>query len=408
MTTASHATDVSHGHGNGDHPAFLAHHFDTPDQQYASGKLGMWVFLGTELLMFGGLFVAYAVYRANHPEVYEYAHTYLNKWWGAVNTVILLVSSFTMAWAVRCSQLGKNQATVILCVLTLLGGAGFMCIKYVEYKSKWEHHLFPGSANVFHRDFSGNRAETITHLEASHDASAAAGHGADHGGEHGAVDPSHDTTTPHTQGQRATEDRPVITTPTGRPTNAGGQGQASDTVDGGGSSMRGDIAGDNASEAAQIGHPAAQPAGERPGSDEFRGQAGASEHGAAAPLPPVRVLYADPNANTADAAKIVPTFVQPQSLAVSMVPAGGHLKFAELEGRDKIRINTFFSVYFLMTGLHGVHVLVGMGLIAWVAVKAMGGIFGPAYYTPVDLVGLYWHLVDLIWIFLFPLLYLIH
>jgi cytochrome c oxidase subunit III len=61
-----------------------------------------------------------------------------------------------------------------------------------------------------------------------------------------------------------------------------------------------------------------------------------------------------------------------------------------------------------MTGLHGIHVLVGMGLIAWVLFRAWGGEFGPAYFAPVDLVGLYWHLVDLIWIFLFPLLYLIH
>jgi cytochrome c oxidase subunit 3 len=76
--------------------------------------------------------------------------------------------------------------------------------------------------------------------------------------------------------------------------------------------------------------------------------------------------------------------------------------------RDRDTISTFFSIYFLMTGLHGIHVLVGMGLITWVLFKSLGGAFGPRYFTPVDLVGLYWHLVDLIWIFLFPLLYLIH
>ncbi len=68
----------------------------------------------------------------------------------------------------------------------------------------------------------------------------------------------------------------------------------------------------------------------------------------------------------------------------------------------------FFSVYFLMTGLHGIHVLVGMGLITWILLRAMKRQFGSRYFAPVDLVGLYWHLVDLIWIFLFPLLYLIH
>jgi len=68
----------------------------------------------------------------------------------------------------------------------------------------------------------------------------------------------------------------------------------------------------------------------------------------------------------------------------------------------------FFGIYFLMTGLHGIHVLIGMGAIAWVLVKSLKGAFSPEYFTPVDFVGLYWHLVDLIWIFLFPLLYLIH
>jgi cytochrome c oxidase subunit III len=82
--------------------------------------------------------------------------------------------------------------------------------------------------------------------------------------------------------------------------------------------------------------------------------------------------------------------------------------YGDLNTQDRKRVYTFFAVYFLMTGLHGIHVLVGMGLIAWIFVRALRNEFGPTYFTPVDLVGLYWHLVDLIWIFLFPLLYLIH
>ena len=85
-----------------------------------------------------------------------------------------------------------------------------------------------------------------------------------------------------------------------------------------------------------------------------------------------------------------------------------HLTFDELVPLDQSRVNTFFSIYFLMTGLHGLHVIIGMGLIYWVLKRARRNEFGPTYFTPVDLVGLYWHLVDLIWIFLFPLLYLIH
>src|SRR5882757_2853701 len=92
----------AHGHGDGHNP-HLAHHFDTPDQQYQSGKLAMWVFLATEILMFGGLFCAYAVYRHNHPEVFAFAHQYLDRTLGATNTIVLIASSFTMAWAVRCS-----------------------------------------------------------------------------------------------------------------------------------------------------------------------------------------------------------------------------------------------------------------------------------------------------------------
>src|SRR5438067_2741205 len=110
MSTASTipATHEAHGPGDG-HDPHLAHHFDTMEQQTESGKLGMWVFLATEILMFGGLFCAYSVYRHNHPEVFEWAHHALDRKWGAINTVVLLASSLTMAWGVRASQMGNNK-----------------------------------------------------------------------------------------------------------------------------------------------------------------------------------------------------------------------------------------------------------------------------------------------------------
>src|SRR5947199_6455645 len=108
-TLDPHGHDPQGGHGNG-HDPHLAHHFDSPEQQMESGKLGMWVFLATEILMFGGLFCAYSVYRHNHPEVFEWAHHALNRTWGAINTVVLLASSLTMAWGVRASQMGNNKA----------------------------------------------------------------------------------------------------------------------------------------------------------------------------------------------------------------------------------------------------------------------------------------------------------
>ncbi len=88
----------------------LAHHFDSAKQQFESSKLGMWLFLATEILLFGGLFCAYAVYRANHPEIFVYAHHFLDKTLGGINTVVLICSSLTMAWAVRAAQLGPAAA----------------------------------------------------------------------------------------------------------------------------------------------------------------------------------------------------------------------------------------------------------------------------------------------------------
>src|SRR5258708_21765054 len=105
ITTTESSPDP---HAGNHHDPHLAHHFDTPEQQYASAKLGMWIFLGTEILMFGGLFCAYAVYRHNHQSMFEFAHKYLDKILGALNTLVLITSSLTMAWAVRSAQLGHH------------------------------------------------------------------------------------------------------------------------------------------------------------------------------------------------------------------------------------------------------------------------------------------------------------
>src|SRR5687767_11254763 len=144
---AAHAHDGGGAHHA--HDPHLAHHFDTPEQQFASNKLGMWVFLATELLMFGGLFCAYAVYRHNHPEVFAFAHHALDKMLGAVNTVFLITSSLTMAWGVRAAQLGARKTLVACLVMTLIGGAAFMVIKTIEYRTKYEHGLWFGSGNMY-------------------------------------------------------------------------------------------------------------------------------------------------------------------------------------------------------------------------------------------------------------------
>ena len=279
----------------------LQHHFETPQQQFESGKLGMWLFLATEILLFGGLFCAYGVYRGMHPEIFAWAHVFLNTTLGATNTVILLSSSLTMAWAVRAAQLGQRRLLIVMLGLTLLGGAGFMAIKYVEYRSKFEHGLLWASRFEPHLD-----------------------------GESGAADPA------------------------GRPAVAAGETEAG-------------------------GAAPAEPAPEtaEPGPE---GRAFAAERSLVAP------------AAAGPAGRVIPQ------------PPVEHRGSADAPANARV----FFSIYFLMTGLHGLHVIIGMLAIGWILVRAAVGQFGPDYFTPVDFVGLYWHLVDLIWIFLFPLLYLIH
>ncbi len=223
---STHAASVEHGHhGHHDDPALL-HHFSTKEQQSDTAKIGMWLFLTTEVLMFGGLFVGFGLMQAKFPQAFFQAHHHLDKSLGALNTVVLLISSFTMVMAVWAAQTSKKKALVIFLIITLLCAGIFLVVKYFEYSHKFHEGLLPGK--FYHHE--------------------------------------------------------------------------GDTVPG-----------------------------------QFM----------------------------------------------------------------------FFSFYFMMTGLHGFHILGGMAVIAWLLVKAMKGHFHAGYYTPVDNVGLYWHLVDLIWIYLFPLLYLI-
>ncbi len=205
----------------------LYHHYSTPTQQIDSAKMGMWAFLVTEVLLFGGLFVAYFIYRYLHPQAYIDAHAHLNVTMGTVNTMVLLVSSLTVALAIRAAQTNEPKQVSIHIIVTLVCAATFMVVKYFEYSHKFHAGLLPG---IYF-------------------------------------------------------------------TNA--------TV---------------------------------------------------------------PN------------------------PDQAHI---------------FFGIYFLMTGLHGIHVLIGMGILFWLLIKNMKGHFSSEYYVPLEIGGLYWHLVDVIWIFLFPLLYLI-
>jgi cytochrome c oxidase subunit III len=270
-------TKPAHNHDEHGHDPHLGHHFDTPKQQFESNKLGMWIFLATEVLLFGGLFCAYAVYRSNHPEIFAYAHRFLDKKLGGLNTLILICSSFTMAWAVRAAQLGERRKLIGLLAATLLFAGAFLGVKGVEYEAKWKHGLLWGKR--YH--------------------------------------PTH-------------------------------------------------------------------------------------EHQVMNPPPPMPGLL--PPAASQEKSALPPAAFEPQGLRGETAErAAGEEQMPEPKN-----VQTFFGIYFVMTGLHGIHVIAGMIVIAIMMIRAYRGEFGPKHFVPVDNAGLYWHLVDLIWIYLFPLLYLIH
>lgn len=204
----------------------LLHHFVDSDQQFEASKMGMWIFLATEILMFGGLFVAYIIYRAWYPELYLEASKELDTFWGAVNTFVLIGSSLTVAMAIRSAQMNQIKGIIYNLYITVGLALTFMVIKFFEYTHKFEKGIFPG-------------------------------------------------------------------------------------------------------------------------------------------------------------------------------------KYYAYDGLEHEKANIFFSIYYLMTGLHGIHVTIGIGLMIWLIYKAKKNVLHSGYYTPVEITGLYWHLVDIIWIFLFPLLYLI-
>src|SRR5436190_8931771 len=118
------------------HPA-LRHHFENMEQQREAGTLGMWVFLVTEIMFFGGMFLAYTLYRYKYPEAFAAASNHLDIKLGATNTVVLIVSSFTMAMAVFSTQVGKRRNSIVFLILTIILGLTFLGIKAVEYHDKY-------------------------------------------------------------------------------------------------------------------------------------------------------------------------------------------------------------------------------------------------------------------------------
>jgi cytochrome c oxidase subunit 3 len=308
-----HAHD-EHGH---DGPWFLGHHWENPQQQFEAGKLGMWLFLATEVLLFGGLFCGYAVWRGNHPELFRFGSEFLDTTMGAINTAVLIASSLSMAWAVTAAQQNKQRLLKIMLLITLAGAFTFLVIKYFEYTHKFHEGIYPGMAYYQVPE----HAETFDKKIGVYSLSTLAVP---------VVMPEPDLSMP-------------ISEPSTVPKAS--QGQSGLNLDALSEVERGDL--------------------------DQEAIAGLESE-----------LEAEQASETHDL----------HHLQDPLRPKDAHM---------------FFNIYFMMTGLHGIHVLIGIFVISWLLYKAQKGQFSDKYFTPVDLGGLYWHVVDLIWIFLFPLFYLI-
>jgi cytochrome c oxidase subunit 3 len=309
VSTHSDHSDHGDGHGHAGQSRFIAHHFDGAQHQFDSGKMGIWLFLAQELLFFSGLFVAYVIYRHNHPEAFEYAHKYLDVKMGAINTVVLILSSLTAAWAVRAAQLGQRKLLVALLSATIACACAFLVVKYFEYSHKI--HVGTLFGHCFHPDVSPNGTKLV---------------------------PS----------------------------------------------------------PAMCLH-----------SEEERKELA---HEATAMTKEAEAKAAEAKVRAEAAHQLAPRSAD--QVIVEGTKSTDVVRAYETYGVDfsappPPNTGMFFTIYFAMTGLHGIHVIAGILVFIWLLVRALKGHFTPDYFGPVDFAALYWHLVDLVWIFLFPLLYLI-
>lgn len=294
--TALALDDAHAAPSEADAPAHLKHYYVSSEQQFDAAKLGMWLFLVTEILLFGGMFVAYGIYRAMYPELFIEASTQLDTMMGAVNTVILLASSLTIAWSIRAIQMDRRRFAFWLLVATAVLASSFMVVKYFEYTHKFDLGILPGSYFVY---------------------------------------------------------------PEGTELSLSG------------------LTGESAVPNLQVG--ARMPC--------EAGQGGTLPEGV-----------------SAFTSKYFP--VMTSEGCVSFVDPARNAELGQ-HGITNQRAGLFFSIYYVMTGIHGIHILIGIVAIVVLAVKTARGRFSSAWYTSIENVGLYWHVVDIIWIFLFPLMYLI-
>jgi len=379
----SHDTHDDH-HDLYDHGEFIAHHFDSAEQQFDSGKLGIWLFLVTEVLFFSGLFVAYTLYRTNHPEVFEQAHVFLNKYLGGLNTIVLLFSSLTMALGVRAAQLGRNKNCSVYILITMVCATMFLGVKAVEYSHKWDMGILVRSAFNL----------TYTHPTPTTEIGKAL-HISDYL-VYLCIVPAL-----LLAGFLAAS---VISKLINKNLLAKFMMAMVITVSGyflgvciGIIFMSATDAETGSSHASVI---AEQPLllmastqDDHSDADHDAADHDEGDHNKAA---------ADSN-HDGDHADHEEHF--------GSHPADGGEASFDAHHPDPSTLNRdigiFFSIYYCMTGLHAIHIIAGIVALAWIYWRSLLGHWRTDYFGPVDYVGLYWHLVDLIWIYLFPLLYLI-
>lgn len=289
------------------HQKGLQHQFDDMQQQQESVTIGMWMFLVQEIMFFGGLFTAYLVFRSRYPMAFAAGSNHLDAFWGGLNTLVLIVSSFTMALTVYYAQKSNRTMQIVMILLTMFFGSVFLGVKVIEYSDKYNHGLIP----VTGWNKKTPKAETAS-LPFETKASAKEQHSENQHNQHGDG-----------------HEKPYINETGDFQWNYGGE--------------------DLVMLAKQKGW-----------------LTKAEEIG-----------YFDPITKEFDPKRF----------------------------QDKVRI--FYWLYFAMTGLHALHMVVGLMIMSWLLWKAWQGTFSAEYYSPVEISGLYWHFVDIVWIFLFPLLYLL-
>ncbi|TWU43450.1 Cytochrome c oxidase subunit 3 [Novipirellula aureliae] len=389
--SVNHGSDA-HGDHDHDHPSFLAHHFETPEQQYDSGKLGIWIFLVTEVLFFSGMFCAYAMFRMLSPEVFEGCSQFLNTKLGAINTGVLLFSSLTMAWAVRCSQTEEYKKLTGMLAATLSCAMVFLGVKAIEYSHKFNMGILP--AGFFQYDPAHPHIEDgpnylmwlclpfalflvgiVVWLAVA-----------------------------FFQGDKF---KVAVLKPLTVVALCFfvGVGLGMFLEDGSGESHA--ALHDEIGEHAVDDHLLDEPIDVLASSDHLSEEVtlGQTEYGVVERLAGDTTnsgLLGELNARAAQA--------EMATGSVILNKDGGVDATIHATPRDFLtpsRAGVFFSIYYCMTGVHAIHILAGIGVLIWLLVRSVRNDFNRQYFGPVDYVGLYWHLVDLIWIYLFPLLYLI-